>query len=91
MIGSWAIFWKKFSFGRKWGPVLCGKGPAHHTVNARMARFIRSRAGVVVRHRKLEGDNRWLMRMDGVHLNENGLDIFLTGGAGVLIGGRSAA
>lgn len=52
---------------------------AHRTVNARMARFIQSRDGVVVRHRQLEGDNRMLMRRDGVHLNDIGLDIFLSG------------
>lgn len=52
---------------------------ARRTVNARMARFIRSRGGVVVRHRQLEGDNRRLMRRDGVHLNDIGLDIFLSG------------
>lgn len=52
---------------------------ARRTFNARMARFVRSRAGVVVRHRQLEGDNRCLMREDGVHLNEIGLDIFLSG------------
>lgn len=52
---------------------------ARRTVNARMARFIRSRGGVVVRHRQLEGDNRRLMLRDGVHLNDIGLDIFLSG------------
>lgn len=52
---------------------------ARRTVNSRMARFIRSRSGVVVRHRLLEGDNRRYMRRDGVHLNEVGLDIFLDG------------
>ncbi|XP_044130444.1 uncharacterized protein LOC122923654 [Bufo gargarizans] len=49
------------------------------TINARISRFVRSRGGVVVRHRQLEGDNRSLMRPDGVHLNEIGLDIFLSG------------
>ncbi|KAM3928101.1 uncharacterized protein RB166_006232 [Leptodactylus fuscus] len=49
------------------------------SVNARMARFVRSRGGVVVRHRQLEGDNSRLLRADGVHLNEIGLDIFLSG------------
>ncbi|XP_044130369.1 uncharacterized protein LOC122923581 isoform X2 [Bufo gargarizans] len=49
------------------------------TVNARMSRFVRSRGGVVVRHRQLEGDNRSLMRPDGVHLSDIGLDIFLSG------------
>lgn len=49
------------------------------TFNSRMSRFIRSRAGEVVRHRQLKGDNRGLMRPDGVHLNNIGLDIFLSG------------
>lgn len=48
-------------------------------VNARMARFVRSRGGVVVRHRQLEGDNRQFMRTDGAHLDDNGLEIFLSG------------
>lgn len=52
---------------------------ARRTFNTRMSRFVRSRAGVVIRHRQLEGDNRTLMREDGVHLNEIGLDIFLSG------------
>lgn len=45
----------------------------------RMSRFIRSRAGVVVCYRQLEGDNKRLMREHGVHLNEIGLVIFLSG------------
>ncbi|KAM3936778.1 uncharacterized protein RB166_000586, partial [Leptodactylus fuscus] len=52
---------------------------ARRSVNARLARFVRAKGGVVVRHRQLEGDNRRLMRPDGVHLNEIGLDIFLSG------------
>lgn len=52
--------------------------PARRTLNARMARFVRSRAGVVVRHRQLEGDNRRFMHLDGVHLNKISLDIFLS-------------
>lgn len=52
---------------------------ARRNVNARLARFIRSRGGVVVRHRLLEGDNRPFMQVDGVHLNEQGTEIFLTG------------
>ncbi|KAM3920320.1 uncharacterized protein RB166_014717, partial [Leptodactylus fuscus] len=52
---------------------------ARRTVNARLSRFVRSKGWVVVRHRQLEGDNRRLMRADGVHLNEIGLDIFLSG------------
>lgn len=49
------------------------------TVNSRVSRFVRARAGVVIRHRQLEGDNRRLMIADGVHLNNIGLDIFLSG------------
>ncbi|XP_044158605.1 uncharacterized protein LOC122944427 isoform X3 [Bufo gargarizans] len=49
------------------------------TLNARMSRFVRSKGGVVVRHWQLEGDNSSLMRPDGVHLTEIGLDIFLSG------------
>ncbi|KAM3926882.1 uncharacterized protein RB166_009719 [Leptodactylus fuscus] len=49
------------------------------SVNSRMARFVRSRGGVVVRHRQLEGDNSRLLREDGVHPNDIGLDIFLSG------------
>lgn len=50
-----------------------------HNINARMACFVRSREGVVIRHRQLEFDNRHLMRTDCTHLNENGLNIFLLG------------
>ncbi|XP_056385834.1 uncharacterized protein LOC130282023 [Hyla sarda] len=66
-------------------------------VNSRMARFVRSKGGVVVRHRELEGDNRRFMISDGVHLNDIGLDIFLSGlqdgveqALFVLSGGRSS-
>lgn len=44
------------------------------TFNARI-----SWSGVVVRPYQLEGDNWHLMHTDGVHLNEIGLDIFLSG------------
>lgn len=50
---------------------------ARRNINARMARFVRSRGGVVVRHRQLEGDNRQFMITDGVHLNDDGLGIFV--------------
>ncbi|KAM3918396.1 uncharacterized protein RB166_013294 [Leptodactylus fuscus] len=49
------------------------------SVNARMSRFVRSRGGVVIRHHQLEGDNSRLLRPDGVHLNDIGQDIFLSG------------
>lgn len=52
---------------------------ARKNVNAHMARFVRSRGGVVVRHRLLEGDNRPFMHTDGIHLNERGTEIFLSG------------
>ncbi|KAM4026879.1 uncharacterized protein ACNLHF_022756 [Anomaloglossus baeobatrachus] len=52
---------------------------SRRTINCRLSRFVRSKSGVVIRHRQLEGDNRRLMGTDGVHLNEIGLDIFLSG------------
>lgn len=52
---------------------------ARRTINTRISRFVRSRAGVVVRHHQLEGDNRRLMLPDGAHLDDIGLDIFLSG------------
>lgn len=71
---------------------------ARRNVNARIARFVRNRGGIVVRHRQLEGDNANLMRTDGEHLNEIGLDIFLSGlqdgierALFLLSGGRSTA
>ncbi|KAM3936660.1 uncharacterized protein RB166_016958 [Leptodactylus fuscus] len=51
----------------------------HRSVNVRMSRFVRSRGGVVIRHRQLDGDNSRLLRPDGVHLNDIGQDIFLSG------------
>ncbi|XP_069838464.1 uncharacterized protein [Dendropsophus ebraccatus] len=52
---------------------------ARRSVNSRVSRFVRSRAGVVVRHRQLEGDNSRLMVSDGTHLTDIGSDIFLSG------------
>ncbi|KAM3926878.1 uncharacterized protein RB166_009715 [Leptodactylus fuscus] len=52
---------------------------SRRAINSHMARFVRSRGGVVVRHRQLEGNNSGLLRSDGVHLNDIGLDIFLSG------------
>lgn len=52
---------------------------ARRNINARMARFVRSRGWVVVRHRDLEGDNRRFMAPDGVHLEGDGLGMFLGG------------
>ncbi|XP_077154645.1 uncharacterized protein LOC143817270 isoform X1 [Ranitomeya variabilis] len=49
------------------------------TINARISKFVRERFGVVIRHKQLEGDNRALLRQDGVHLTDIGLDIFLSG------------
>lgn len=48
-------------------------------VNAQVSKFVRRIGGVVVHHRDLEGDNTDLLRRDGVHLNEIGLDIFNLG------------
>ncbi|KAM3936789.1 uncharacterized protein RB166_000745 [Leptodactylus fuscus] len=52
---------------------------SRRAINSRLSRFVWAKGGVVVRHRQLEGDNRRLMRPDGVHLNDIGLDIFLSG------------
>lgn len=46
---------------------------ARRTLNMRMSCFIQSLSGVVVRHLRL------LRRTDGVHLNEDGLNVFLDG------------
>lgn len=54
-------------------------GKAHRTLNARLSRFNHSRSSVVVHHRQLGGDNSSLMRPNNVHLNDIGLDIFLSG------------
>ncbi|XP_075718871.1 uncharacterized protein LOC142759946 [Rhinoderma darwinii] len=48
-------------------------------LNVRVSRHVRGKWDVVIRHRQLEGDNRGLMLQDGVHLNDIGLDIFLSG------------
>ncbi|KAM4021696.1 uncharacterized protein ACNLHF_027016 [Anomaloglossus baeobatrachus] len=48
-------------------------------INARMAKFMRERCGIVVRHHQLEGDNSALLRADGVHLTDIGQDILLSG------------
>ncbi|KAM4019920.1 uncharacterized protein ACNLHF_000525 [Anomaloglossus baeobatrachus] len=52
---------------------------SRRTLNSRISRFVRFKAGIVVRHWQLEGDNSSLMLNDGVHLNNIGLDIFLSG------------
>lgn len=52
---------------------------ARRAVNVRMALFISSWSGVVVRHKLLEGDNRRFMMGDDAHLNEQGTEIFLPG------------
>ncbi|KAM4021794.1 uncharacterized protein ACNLHF_027113 [Anomaloglossus baeobatrachus] len=52
---------------------------ACRTINFWLSRFVRSKSGVVVCHMQLEGDNRQLMGPDGIHLNEIGLDIFISG------------
>ncbi|XP_044160334.1 nuclear factor 7, brain-like isoform X1 [Bufo gargarizans] len=52
---------------------------ARRLLNMRVSRHVRSKGGVVIRHRQLEGDNSELMLQDGVLLNDNGLDIFLSG------------
>lgn len=52
---------------------------ARRVVNMRVSKHVRRRGGVVYRHHLLEGDNRSLLRSDGIHLNEIGMDIFLSG------------
>lgn len=49
---------------------------ARTTLNTCMSHFVRTRAGVVVHHRQLEGDNRQLMREDRVQLIKLGLIFF---------------
>lgn len=48
-------------------------------VNRGVSQFVGSLGGLVVRHRELEGDNRDVVRSDGVHLTDIGMDIFLVG------------
>lgn len=52
---------------------------ARRLLNMRVSRHVRLGGGVVIRHRQLEGDNRQLMADDGIHPNEIGLDILLSG------------
>lgn len=52
---------------------------ARRLLNMRVSRHVRLNGGVVIRHRQLEGDNKELMSDDGIHLNEIGLDILLSG------------
>ncbi|XP_073403570.1 nuclear factor 7, ovary-like isoform X2 [Dendrobates tinctorius] len=64
--------------------VWCGARDANaiehqrRKLNQRMAKFMSERRAIVVRHRRLEGDNSALLRQDGVHLTDIGLDIFLS-------------
>ncbi|KAM4019046.1 uncharacterized protein ACNLHF_028401 isoform 5-T5 [Anomaloglossus baeobatrachus] len=48
-------------------------------LNRRISEFVTSRQGVVVKHRQLEGDNHAFLLDNGVHLNDLGMDIFLSG------------
>lgn len=52
---------------------------ARRKLNKEVFRFMGQIGGFSVRHTELEGDNRVLMRPDGVHLSDIGLDIFLEG------------
>lgn len=52
---------------------------ARRRVNREVSGFVRQLGVFSVRHTELEGDNRNLIRGDGVHLTDIGLDIFLTG------------
>ncbi|KAM4021087.1 uncharacterized protein ACNLHF_001246 [Anomaloglossus baeobatrachus] len=56
-----------------------GMERTRRTINHCISRFVHFKGGVIVRHRQLEGTNARLMRPDGVHLNDIGLDIFLSG------------
>lgn len=56
-----------------------GMERARRSINARVSRFIRAQNGVVVRHRQLEGVNDRYMAPDGVHLNGDGIEVFLAG------------
>ncbi|XP_066438203.1 uncharacterized protein [Eleutherodactylus coqui] len=48
-------------------------------INLRMSKFVKSLGGVAVRHWELEDKERGALREDGVHLNDVGLDTFLSG------------
>ncbi|XP_075718009.1 uncharacterized protein LOC142759574 [Rhinoderma darwinii] len=68
-------------------------------LNVRISRFVRSIGGVAICHLMLEGDNGDVLLSDGVHLNDIGIDIMLSGlqdevEAGLALcggGGRSTA
>ncbi|KAE8586426.1 hypothetical protein XENTR_v10021666 [Xenopus tropicalis] len=44
-------------------------------INTTMAKFVKRKGGISVRHKMIEGEQMYY-RQDGVHLNEVGLDIF---------------
>ncbi|XP_066439218.1 serine/arginine repetitive matrix protein 1-like isoform X2 [Eleutherodactylus coqui] len=48
-------------------------------VNQRVSKFVHSLGGIAIRHWELEDRERGALRSDGVHLNEVGLDTFLSG------------
>ncbi|XP_066462516.1 uncharacterized protein [Eleutherodactylus coqui] len=48
-------------------------------VNQRISKFVHSLGGIAIRHWELEDRERGALRSDGVHLNEVGLDTFLSG------------
>ncbi|XP_069592258.1 uncharacterized protein [Ranitomeya imitator] len=52
---------------------------ARKRINTKMSKFVRENYGIVVRHQELEGNNFALLRPDGIHLTDIGLDIFLEG------------
>ncbi|XP_031760268.1 uncharacterized protein LOC101734168 isoform X2 [Xenopus tropicalis] len=67
---------------------------ARKLLNARISRFVRSKGWVAWRHCHLEGDTYRFLTQDGVHLNDIGHDIFLSGlqdgierALGLLVGG----
>ncbi|XP_066462343.1 uncharacterized protein [Eleutherodactylus coqui] len=68
------------------------------TVNFRISKHVRALGGIAIRHWELERRERGMMRGDGVHLSDIGLDTFLSrlqdGVESALLlacGGRSAA
>ncbi|XP_031758456.1 uncharacterized protein LOC116410934 isoform X2 [Xenopus tropicalis] len=67
---------------------------ARRLLNTRISRFVRNKGWVAWRHIHLEGDTYRFMTQDGVHLNDIGQDIFLSGlqdgierALGLLVGG----
>lgn len=56
-----------------------GMNRARAKLNRSVSRFVAANGGVVVRHRDLEVPDPALLRGDGVHLNDIGLDLWILG------------